>query len=119
VVILESFSALRPVLPIVRSHHERWDGKGYPDGLSGEAIARVARVVAVADVFDALTSERPYRVGIPLPDALAEIERHAGTQFDPAAARAFLTIGPQIEQRLNAFLAGPPAAAAQTIAEAP
>jgi putative nucleotidyltransferase with HDIG domain len=107
VVILESFQALRPVLPIVRSHHERWDGQGYPDGLAGEAIAREARVVAVADVFDALTSERPYRVGMPAAEAFAEIGRHAGTQFDPAAASTFLAVRQQVEELLATFRAGP------------
>src|SRR4029434_9800540 len=59
--ILEQIPDLLPIIPIVRSHHERWDGKGYPDGLVGEAISPLARVVALADAFDAMTSDRPYR----------------------------------------------------------
>jgi GAF domain-containing protein len=100
VAILESLPSLRPVLPIVRSHHERWDGRGYPDGLAGTQIAREARVVAVADVFDALTSDRPYRRGLPPAQAFAEIERCAGTQFDPACVQAFLALRSQLADRL-------------------
>src|SRR5262249_47014395 len=69
---------LRPVVPIVRSHHERWDGGGYPDGLRGPAIPRLARVVAVADSFDAATSDRPYRKGLSVEAAFAEIEKGSG-----------------------------------------
>ena len=82
---------LRPIIPIVRSHHERWDGKGYPDGLGGEAIHPLARVVALADAFDAMTSDRPYRKGMPASVAFAEIEKMAGKQFDPIFAAAFLS----------------------------
>jgi HD-GYP domain-containing protein (c-di-GMP phosphodiesterase class II) len=101
VAILEGLPSLRPALPIVRSHHERWDGRGYPDGLAGEQIARVARVVAVADVFDALTSDRPYRRGLPTDAAFAEIERCAGAQFDPACAQGLLALRAQIVDRLT------------------
>jgi HD-GYP domain-containing protein (c-di-GMP phosphodiesterase class II) len=76
----------------VRHHHERYDGKGYPDGLRGDDIPLIARVVTVADAFDAMTSDRPYRSKRPLGMALEEIGRGAGTQFDPTAADAFLTI---------------------------
>ena len=76
----------------VRHHHERYDGKGYPDGLKGDDIPLIARVVTVADAFDAMTSDRPYRSKRPLATALEEIGRGAGTQFDPTAADAFLTI---------------------------
>ena len=72
---------------IALSHHERWDGSGYPEGRSGEAIPLAARVVAVADVFDALTSDRVYRKAWPAEDVLAYIGAHAGTHFDPALAR--------------------------------
>jgi len=71
-------------------HHERWDGKGYPDGLSGEDIPLVARVLSVVDVFDALTSDRPYRVALDLDQALDLIRAGIGSQFDPAVGRAFL-----------------------------
>jgi response regulator RpfG family c-di-GMP phosphodiesterase len=76
----------------VRHHHERYDGKGYPDGLKGDDIPLIARVVTVADAFDAMTSDRPYRSKRPLATAMEEIVRGAGTQFDPVAADAFSTI---------------------------
>jgi hypothetical protein len=77
---------------IARSHHERWDGSGYPDGLAREAIPISARIVSIADVFDALTHERPYKHAWPLNDALAEIEQLAGRQFDPQVVTAFLSL---------------------------
>ena len=76
-------------LAIVRSHHERLDGKGLPDGLKGDAIPLEARVVSVADAFDAMTSVRPYRPSLAVQRALAELEEHAGRQFDPAVLGAF------------------------------
>lgn len=76
-------------LAMVRSHHERYDGRGAPDGLAGDAVPLVARVAAVADSFDAMTSHRPYRQGLTLEAALGELGRCAGTQFDPAAVAAF------------------------------
>lgn len=76
----------------VRHHHERYDGTGYPDGLAGEAIPLTARIVTTADAFDAMTSDRAYRRALAFDVALAEIERGAGTQFDPATAAAFLRI---------------------------
>ena len=77
-------------LPYVLYHHERWDGSGYPTGLTGTEIPEGARLLAVADAFDAMTSMRPYRRALPTPQALREIERCAGTQFDPGFAEAFL-----------------------------
>jgi hypothetical protein len=79
---------------VVRSHHERWDGTGYPDGLSGEAIPVVARVVHVADVFDVLLHERPYKEAWTVEQAVAEIRAGAGTQFDPDVIAAFEALGP-------------------------
>ena len=90
--IINTVPDLRPILPIVRSHHERWDGKGYPDGLAGEAINALARIVALADAFDAMTSDRPYRKGMAPEVAFSEIEKGAGRQFDPCFAAAFLAI---------------------------
>ena len=69
-------------------HHERWDGAGYPQGLSGEAIPLSARIMAVADVFDALTSKRPYKEAFPFEDAFAIIRSEAGTHFDPKITAA-------------------------------
>ena len=80
------------VLNIVRSHHERVDGRGVPDGLAGEAIAREARIIAVADAFDAMMSRRPYRQGLSYADALAELKRTSGTQFDGEVVDAFIEV---------------------------
>ena len=77
-------------LPFVLYHHEHWDGRGYPTGRAGEDIPEGARLLSVADAFDAMTSTRPYRRALPVERALREIERYAGTQFDPAMAHAFL-----------------------------
>ena len=74
---------------IIRHHHERWDGKGYPDGLAGEEIPKLSRILAVADTFDAMTSCRPYRGALCRGDAHQEIRRNAGTQFDPQVVEAF------------------------------
>jgi diguanylate cyclase (GGDEF)-like protein len=87
--IVSRVPQLAELLSGVRHHHERYDGRGYPDGLAGEAIPKIARYLAVADTFDAMTSDRPYRKGLPVETALAEIEANAGTQFDPMLARAF------------------------------
>jgi HD-GYP domain-containing protein (c-di-GMP phosphodiesterase class II) len=76
-------------LPYVLFHHERWDGGGYPAGLSGRRIPIEARVLAVADAFDAMISPRPYRAALTHAHALAEVENGAGTQFDPVAAELF------------------------------
>ncbi len=76
------------VLRIVRSHHERLDGHGFPDGLRGDKIPVEARIVAVADSFDAMTTERPYRGSRPADDAVAELRRVAGTQLDPEVVEA-------------------------------
>jgi putative nucleotidyltransferase with HDIG domain len=76
----------------VRHHHERFDGAGYPDGLRGEDIPLVARVVTVADVFDAITSDRPYRTALPLDEARLEIARGRGSHFDPDVVDAFMAL---------------------------
>ncbi|AWN44982.1 two-component system response regulator [Methylobacterium terrae] len=76
---------------IAEAHHERWDGGGYPHGLSGEAIPLAARIVAVADVFDALTTQRPYKAAMPLDLARSCIEQESGRHFDPACVAAFLS----------------------------
>ncbi len=82
----------RAVLAAIRSHHERWDGGGYPDGLAGEEIPLAARIIAPADCFDALTSRRPYRQALPRREALDLIAAGAGTQFDPALIAPFVAV---------------------------
>jgi putative nucleotidyltransferase with HDIG domain len=90
--ILEPIADFAPLLPIVLEHHERIDGRGYPDGKSGDDIHRLARVLAVADVYDALVSDRPYRPGLPVAAAVDLVRAGAGTQFDPVVVDAFLRI---------------------------
>jgi putative nucleotidyltransferase with HDIG domain len=87
--VVRAFPWLGSIRPIVRNHHERWDGAGYPDGLAGENIPLLARVVAVADTFDAMTANRPYRAALPVRAALAQIAEGSGSQFDPDLAAAF------------------------------
>jgi len=94
--ILRGIEFLGSARLIVRSHHERFDGKGYPDRLTGDAIPAGARIFAVIDTYDAMTSDRPYRKALPASVALQEIQKHLGTQFDPTCAAAFLGI-PQAE----------------------
>jgi putative nucleotidyltransferase with HDIG domain len=89
--ILAKVHLLTPIIPGVRGHHERLDGTGYPDGLAGDDIPLCARIIAVADAFDAMTSDRPYRAALPLDSAVDELLACAGTQFDPAATTAFIT----------------------------
>ena len=81
---------------IAKHHHERWDGAGYPEGLSGESIPLSARIVAVVDVYDAITSERPYKAAMPHEEALDYIRKASGTHFDPEVVTAFLTAEPDI-----------------------
>jgi putative nucleotidyltransferase with HDIG domain len=99
--ILEPLRFLARETCAVRHHHEKFDGTGYPDGLRGENIPRVARVVAVADVFDAITSNRPYRTALPLAEAREEIARGSGSHFDPAVVEAFLRIPLQRLEEIN------------------
>jgi putative two-component system response regulator len=107
--ILEASSSdlVRLAAEIAGSHHERWDGAGYPGRLAGEDIPLSGRIVAVADVFDALTSERPYKKAWPLAEARAHLSANAGTHFDPACVEAFLKRWSEVER-----LAGGSAAAA-------
>ncbi|WP_308531504.1 HD domain-containing phosphohydrolase [uncultured Paenibacillus sp.] len=87
---VEPADAMAPYLPGVRSHHERYDGGGYPDGLSGEEIPLFGRIIAVADAFDAMTSDRPYRKGLDRDQAIEILEQGRGTQWDPYFAELFV-----------------------------
>ncbi|HKA08793.1 MAG TPA: HD domain-containing phosphohydrolase [Gemmataceae bacterium] len=101
--ILKGISEMKEIRPIVRSHHERWDGMGYPDGLSGDAIPMLARVVGVADSFDAMTTRRPYNTNhVKTPEqAFSEVERCAGSQFDPKVANAFLSVREKVMEAMR------------------
>jgi HD-GYP domain-containing protein (c-di-GMP phosphodiesterase class II) len=91
--MLRGVAGAQDGLDCVLHHHERWDGTGYPHGLRGDEIPIEARIVAVADAYDAMTSDRPYRRALSHEEAVAEVERCAGTQFDPQVAAAFLSLG--------------------------
>jgi diguanylate cyclase (GGDEF)-like protein len=88
--LIEQVPALRPIAGAILHHHERYDGDGYPEGLAGDSIPIEARIICVADSFSAMTAERPYRGRMSLDEACAELERCAGTQFDPAVVQAFV-----------------------------
>jgi HD-GYP domain-containing protein (c-di-GMP phosphodiesterase class II) len=89
--IVARIPGLESVADAIRHEHERWDGKGYPDGLKGDSIPLASRIVLVCDAFHAMTSDRPYREAMPVDDARAELVRHAGTQFDPVIVGALLS----------------------------
>ena len=84
-------------------HHERWDGRGYPEGLHGEVIPLSARIMSVADVFDALTSPRVYKPAFPLSEALKILEEGSGTQFDPKCINAFMDALPEVKKVLKKY----------------
>lgn len=90
--IAQATTDLAGIAELILMHHEHWDGKGYPLGLAGKDIPIECRILAIADSFDAMTSDRPYRDALPIEEALAELERYAGTQFDPQLVGAFLEI---------------------------
>ena len=90
--ILEPIDFLEPIRPIVRHAHERWDGLGYPDGLAGDDIPLGARIVFACDAYDAMTTDRPYRAGMPEAEARRELQAGAGTQFDPKVVEALLEV---------------------------
>ncbi len=100
--IVSGIEFLGEAAHVVRSHHERWDGHGYPDGLAGEDIPISARVFAVADVLDALTTDRPYRPASPLSSARSVIVAESGKQFDPQVVEAFSSIADETFQRIAA-----------------
>lgn len=98
VKILEPLEFLGHLLPIIEAHHERYDGGGYPKGLKGGEIPYFARIIAVCDTFDAMTSERSYRSSLPFSAAIQEIRESSGTQFDPQVARAFIQVLDKVRQ---------------------
>ena len=89
--LVDSIPTLAHLGPLIRSAHERWDGTGYPDGLEGETIPRASRIVHVCDAYHAMVSPRPYREPLTAGEAVAELERHAGTQFCPTSVAAFVS----------------------------
>jgi HD-GYP domain-containing protein (c-di-GMP phosphodiesterase class II) len=99
------------VLPIIRSHHERWDGNGYPDRLAGEAIPLSARITCVADVYDALTTDRPYRKGFSRSEAFGMMRADAGRAFDPDLIPRF----ERVMRLVNPQLRPTPAASMRSI----
>jgi hypothetical protein len=99
--MVTSLLNLAPMIPIIKHHHERFDGTGYPEGLRGEQIPLMARIVAVADAFDAMTSERPYRRALPVEKAFYELTQTAGTHFDPRCVEAFLKVRARVEALLR------------------
>jgi HD-GYP domain-containing protein (c-di-GMP phosphodiesterase class II) len=90
--IVRSISSLKPIVPIILHHRERFDGQGYPSGLKGEEIPIGARIVAVTDAFSAMMSHRPYRSAMTIKDAMHEIKKHSGSQFDPKVVESFLEV---------------------------
>ena len=106
-LILSAVSMFSDVVPIVRHHHERIDGKGYPDGLVGGAIPLAARIISVADAFDAMTSDRQYRMRFSLEEAVDQLKSGIGTQFDTDVVNNFLELIKEedvfanIQQHLN------------------
>lgn len=101
--IVINIKKLQMISEWVKAHHEKWDGTGYPDGLSGTGIPLAGRIIALADTYDAMTSTRPYRTALSHEVAIAEINRCAGTQFDPELAKLFVSI----EDKINAARLAP------------
>ncbi len=99
--ILQSVTFLDDVLPVVRHHHERYDGKGYPDGLSKDEIPLGARILSVADAYDAMVSNRPYRKALEKETAILELKNNSGTQFDPLIVEAFLKADPISDKKIS------------------
>lgn len=90
--ILGAVPSLQPTLPLIKHHHERWDGTGYPDGLAGEEIPLGARIIAIAEAYDIMTQGAPWKEPLSVEEAKAETQRCAGTQFDPKVVEAFLQV---------------------------
>ena len=90
--MIEMLGEMHPIVPVIRHHHEAYDGSGYPDGLRGEEIPLISRIVSVADMYDAMTSDRPYRQRRSHEQAVQEIIRTAGIKLDPRVSEAFLAV---------------------------
>jgi HD-GYP domain-containing protein (c-di-GMP phosphodiesterase class II) len=90
--MIEMLGEMHPIVPLIRHHHEAWDGSGYPDGLKGEEIPLISRIVAVADIYDAMTSDRAYRSRRSSREAVDEIRRVTGTKLDPRVSAAFFRV---------------------------
>lgn len=103
IATVEGENYLKEARNMAAYHHERWDGKGYPEGLHGEAIPLSARIMAVADVFDALTSPRVYKQAFPIEKAISMIQEGAGTQFDPKCVEVFLEALPEVKIVLRKY----------------
>ncbi|MEA2552100.1 MAG: hypothetical protein QOJ65_276 [Fimbriimonadaceae bacterium] len=95
--LVDAIEWLRPCIPAIRHHHERWDGGGYPDGLAGEAIPLFARIIAVGEAYDAMTFLSLGREPLTEEQAVEELEKESGGQFDPLVVRAFLAVRPLIQ----------------------
>ena len=94
--ILSPIKQLKDIIPIVRHHHENYDGSGYPDGLKGEEIPILARIIAVSDAYDAMKTDRPYRKGKDMDFVIAELKKRSGAQFDPKVIEVVLKIAPRL-----------------------
>src|SRR5438309_5455749 len=105
--ILATIPDLKPVIPLVRSHHERWDGCGYPDGLKGEDIPLTARILTVVDCFDALREDRQYRRGLAREEAIDFLMKNSGSQYDPRVIGIFITHLPEFEAEIAAHKGQP------------
>jgi putative nucleotidyltransferase with HDIG domain len=113
--MLEMLGEMHPIVPLIRHHHEAYDGSGYPDGLRGEEIPLISRIVAVADIYDAMTSDRPYRTRRTHQDSIEEIRRVTGTKLDPRVVGAFIQV---LSEIAPAPSTGAPRAEAPTAAPA-
>lgn len=125
--ILEKIHFPWPVVPVVRTHHERWDGLGYPRGMKGEEIPIGGRIISLVDVYDALTSDRPYRRAMPRDQAVGVLRANSGTQFDPSVVETFIALLPDMDAAITALqdadgheaASGVPEAVAGTATDAP
>src|SRR4029078_12007432 len=100
--ILERVGFPYPVVPVVRHHHERWDGRGYPDGLKGDQIPITARIMSVIDCFDSVREDRPFRPGKSREDAIDLLKKGTGTHFDPRIVDMFITHLAEFEEEIEA-----------------